>query len=116
MIETGTPDEIKQSILGNLAFRPDMEMLKKVKKCFEAQEVKVVTVSVKEYQCGKGKGHAFSQWPVVVVTFQTKRTLQGAFAKALRAIRAARLSMYQFNDHGSNEGIHTYAVELREHE
>jgi hypothetical protein len=115
MIESGTMEEIKQSILGNLTFQPNTDTLDKVKKCFEGQELKVLVVTVKHYQCGKG--NTFCQWPVVVVTFTTKRPLQGAFAKTMRAIRAARLSMYQFNDHGKREdGTHCYAVELRENE
>jgi hypothetical protein len=115
MIETGTPDEIKESILGNLAFRPDMPMLKRVRKCFEAQELKVDVVTIKSYQCGTY--HRTCYWPVIVVTFATKRTMQGALAKALRAIRAARLSMYQFNDFGKkDDGMHSYSVELRENE
>lgn len=115
MIETGTPDEIKESILGNLAFRPDLPLLKKVRAAFEAQECKVDAVTVKEYQCGSKS--TLCSWSVVVVTFTTKRTVQGALAKALRAIRAARLSMYQFNDFGKKaDGMHSYAVELRENE
>lgn len=116
MIETGTPDQIKESILGNLAFRPDLDLLKRVRKCFEGQELKVDAVTVKEYQCG-GRKSALCQWSVVVVTFSSKRTVQGAMAKALRAIRAARLSMYQFNDFGKKpDGMHSYSVELRENE
>ena len=122
MIEHGTPDEIKESILGNLSFRPDLDLLKKVRKCFEAQELKVETVTVKDYQITGEKSGVYSRavytWSVVVVKFSSKRTVQGAMAKALRAIRAARLSMYQFNDFGKNERdeLHSYAVELREHE
>jgi hypothetical protein len=115
MIEHGTPDEIKESILGNLAFRPDLPLLKQVRKCFEAQELKVEAVTTKDYQCGSK--NTLCHWSVVVVTFATKRTVQGALAKALRAVRAARLSMYQFNDFGKQpDGMHNYAVELREHE
>jgi hypothetical protein len=115
MIEQGTHEEIKKSILGNMTFQPTADTLKQVKKCFEAQELKVQVTTIKYYQCGKG--NSFHQWPVVVVTFFSKRTVQGAMAKTLRAIRAARLSMYQFNDHGKREdGTHAYAVELREHE
>jgi hypothetical protein len=117
MIETGTPDEIKESILGNLAFRPDLPLLKHVRKCFEAQELKVDVVTTKEYQCGSKNTRC--NWSVVTVTFATKRTVQGALAKALRAIRAARLSMYQFNDFGRfkrDDGMHSYSVELRENE
>jgi hypothetical protein len=115
MIEEGTREQIKNSILGNLTFNPDAAMLKRVQKCFEAEELKVQVATVKYYQCGKG--NAFSQWPVVVITFFSKRTVQGAMAKTLRAARAARLTMYQFNDHGKrDDGTHAYAVELREHE
>jgi hypothetical protein len=115
MIEAGTPDEIKESILGNLAFRPDLPLLKKVRAAFEGQECKVDAVTVKEYSCGTKNTRC--NWSVIVVTFNSKRTVQGAMAKALRAIRAARLSMYQFNDFGKRaDGLHSYAVELRENE
>lgn len=115
MIEEGTQDQIKESILGNMTFHPDPPMLKKVKHAFEAQGCDVQVVTVKFYQCGKG--NTFHQWPVIVVTFFSHRSVEGAMAKTLRAVRAARLSMFQFNDHGKREdGSHAYAVELREHE
>jgi hypothetical protein len=116
MIEAGSHEQIKESILGNLTFRPDLPLLKRVRKCFEDQEFKVQAVTVKNYKCG-GRNSTLYEWPVVVVTFTSKRTVQGAMAKTLRAIRAARLSMYQFNDFGKKpDGMYSYAVELRENE
>lgn len=116
MIEAGTREQIKESILGNLTFRPDLPLLKKVRKAFEDQEFKVEAVTVKEYTCG-GRKAAIYNWAVIVVTFTSRRTVQGAMAKTLRAIRAARLSMYQFNDFGRKpDGMHSYGVELRENE
>jgi hypothetical protein len=115
MIEAGTRDQIKESILGNLVFQPDLPLMKRVRACFEDQECKVDAVTTKEYKCGHKSSAC--QWLVIVVTFTSKRSVQGALAKALRAIRAARLSMYQFNDFGCNtDGTHRYAVELRENE
>ena len=116
MIETGTPDEIKESILGNMTWQPDLDTLKRVKVCFEAQELKTLVVNVKTYQLNQKKAQ-FQTWPVVVVSFSTKRDISGAMAKLLRAVKAARLSLFQFNVTGvSSEGHRTYSAELRERE
>lgn len=111
MIESGTRDEIKESILGNLAWNPDLDMLKLVRRCFEQQGVTVEVVTVKQYSCGQ---RSMFHWNVIAVSMRTKRDIEGAMAKTLRAVRAARLALYQFTVEGKSEdGLNGYVVELR---
>jgi hypothetical protein len=117
MIEAGTPDEIKESILGNMTWRPDLDLLKKTRKAFEAQEFEVAVVTTKTYETSGKRSNAYSQWPVISVSFTSKRSLEGAMSKTLRAVRSLRLSMFQFTNNGkAKDGSYAYVVELRERE
>jgi hypothetical protein len=115
MIETGTPDELKRSILGSVYWTPLQSDCITVKKAFEAQGVKVTQCFITNGVLSV-KGFAGSRFQTIKVYFQTKRGVEGAMAKSMRAIRAVRLAMFQFTDETpgmSHDSVKVYSVEMR---
>jgi hypothetical protein len=131
MITEGTRDDFKKSILGNLTFRPDAKLLRRVQECFVDEDFDVVSTGVKEYTHKPKGGYVdclpFSSiggaltWQVVRITFKSSRaTEDGVLVKTLRATRRARLNLYQFSRHcvaveNGIFAINLYVAELREH-
>lgn len=115
MIETGTPDQLKLSVLGNLGWTPTPDDCIPVKKAFEAQDLKVTHCFVTNLVPGKA-WYRKNEFATIKVFFQTKRGPDGAMAKALRAIRTLRLAMFQFTDETprmSKEAVKVYSAEMR---
>jgi hypothetical protein len=116
MIEIGTPDELKLSILGNVCWSPTPDDCIVVKKAFEAQDLTVTQCFVTSLQPGVPR-YRPNVFPTIKVYFQTKRGVEGAMAKTMRALRALRLSMFQFTEETppkmSKEAIKVYSVEMR---
>lgn len=117
MIETGTTDQIKDSILGNIAWTPGPEDCLRVKEAFEAQDLKVTTCFVKPLQTERRyASYGLTTGHVIRLFFQTKRDTEGAMAKSKRAIRSLRLAMCHFSEETpkmSSEAIKVYSVEVR---
>jgi hypothetical protein len=117
MIEAGTCDELKESILGNMAWSPNAEDLVRVKAAFVAQELEVTKCFITFQETGKGD--SFSVAHTIKVSFKTKRAADGAFAKTQRAIRALRWSMCGWTEdtpRATADAIKVYSVEIRGHD
>lgn len=117
MIEAGTCDELKESILGNIAWHPDADDLVRTKEAFEAQDLEVTHCFVKFQSAGKGDSYSIGH--TIKVQFQTKRGPDGAFAKAMRAIRTLRWSLCDWTEETprmSPEATKVYSVEIRGHD
>lgn len=117
MIEAGTCDELKESILGNIAWHPDADDLLRTKEAFEREDLKVTHCFIKEGLVTKTSFPNIQK--TIKVYFNTKRDVEGALAKARRAIRSLRLAMCQFDEETprmSHEAVKVYSLEIRGHD
>lgn len=117
MIETGTTDEFKQSVLGNIAWAPSDADLIRTKKAFEAQDLEVAHCFVNVRMRLVVPVHEACH--TIKVRFVTKRNMEGALFMAKRAVRSLRLALCAFNEEtpGLFPGVvRTYTVEIRGHD
>lgn len=117
MIEAGTCDELKESILGNIAWFPDADDLLRTKKAFEAQDLKVTRCFITFG--GTGSRDSLSIAHTIKVYFQTKRGAEGAFAKTQRAIRSLRWALCGWTEETPRmgpEAVKVYTVQIRGHD
>src|SRR3954467_13856034 len=96
MIETGTTDELKESVLGNLGWAPDNADLVRTKRAFENEGVEVTQCFIKQNPVGKGDRYTVAH--TIKVYFQTKRSPDAALTMTKRATRALRLAMCAFTE------------------
>jgi hypothetical protein len=107
MIEQGTPEQFKDSVLGNIGFSVTPALLRRVRMTLEAEDFKVIQVFLTT---------TLSKMTTIVAFVVINRQPDGALAKVIRATRAARLSLYQFEPQATGSVLTTYRVELRGNE
>lgn len=117
MIADGTTDQLKESILGNVCWRPDEDDVYEVTKAFEAEDLKVSSCFVMHNRTlGKYTSELFC---TVMVYCETRRGHEGAVAKILRATRRARVALYRYDNQtpgASRAATKVYRVEVRGHD
>lgn len=97
MIEDGTAQDVKENILKHLLWKPGPEAVDLAQQCFLAEADKLTQVEAEliEFEHQGTQRPVIPTYPVIRVTFHSKRERGAVVTKSVRAARRARLTLYR---------------------